>query len=226
MTRYKTRAVGLGARLFIASLLIGCSTSRVEVSRHAPLSVDNDESIVILARRDNVGPEPEKSFIGCLSKALADDDTRLSLYPEQQFVDELFPWFEPRTAPATPEDLSQLLSRQAVARKIKVTGVRYVLWVEGDTETVDKGGTLTCGVGPGGGGCLGFVWWDKDSSYEVVIWDLEQVKAVGAISTEVLGTSYLPAVIVPIPLIARTQNTACKGLAQQLEAVLVADGLQ
>jgi hypothetical protein len=28
--------------------------------------------------------------------------------------------------------------------------------------------------------------------------------------------SYLPALLVPVPLIARTQNAACKGVAEQL----------
>ena len=202
----------------------GCSTSRVEVSRDTPVQLNDNEGIVILARRgDEIAPEPEDSFLNCLTETLGDGDTPLKLYPEQQFIDDLFPWFEPRTAPATPEDLSRLLQRSVVARKVSVMGVRYVVWVQGDTETVDKGGALSCAVGPGGGGCFGFVWWDNDSSYEVSIWDLEQSKSVGAVSAEVLGTSYIPALVLPIPLIARTQNTACQGLAEQLEGLLRAE---
>ena len=37
------------------------------------------------------------------------------------------------------------------------------------------------------------------------------------------GTSFLPAVVVPIPLLARTQAKACKGLSDQLKLFIVDD---
>ena len=43
----------------------------------------------------------------------------------------------------------------------------------------------------------------------------------GTVTADVSGTSFLPALVVPIPLIARTQTAACKGLAQQLRAFIV-----
>ena len=55
------------------------------------------------------------------------------------------------------------------------------------------------------------------------IWDLKRSQSVGLISAEASGTSYLPAFIVPVPLIARTQAAACNGLAQQIKDFLVQD---
>jgi hypothetical protein len=209
----------------MASLLglitMACSTSRVEVSQQASLNVSGDESVVILARRHENAEQPEDSFMDCLRDSLEHDASRL--YPSRQFVDALFPWFEPRTAPTSTEDLARLIARPDVSRKIRSMRVRYMIWVEGDTDTVDQGGGLSCAVGPGGGGCFGFVWWDKDSSYEVSIWDLQRAESVGAMSSEVLGTSYVPALIIPLPLIARTQSTACNGLAEQLETMFASD---
>jgi hypothetical protein len=75
---------------------------------------------------------------------------------------------------------------------------------------------MSCAVGPGGGGCFGFVWWDTASVYETNIWDLQNARSVGAVSADASGMSYLPALLVPVPLIARTQNAACKGVAEQL----------
>jgi hypothetical protein len=40
------------------------------------------------------------------------------------------------------------------------------------------------------------------------------------VSADVSGTSYMPAFVVPIPLIARTQSAACSGLARQLSLFL------
>jgi hypothetical protein len=86
---------------------------------------------------------------------------------------------------------------------------------------VAEGGSLSCAAGPGGGGCFGFAWWQNDADYEAAIWDLDDYESAGTISADVSGTSFLPALVIPIPLIARTQTRACKGLAQQLRAFIV-----
>ena len=76
-------------------------------------------------------------------------------------------------------------------------------------------------AGPGGGGCFGFAWWQKDADYNASVWDLQGLEAAGTVSTDVSGTSFLPALVVPLPLIARTQSKACKTLADQLHAFIV-----
>ena len=42
--------------------------------------------------------------------------------------------------------------------------------------------------------------------------------SVGTISTDATGQSYLPAVVVPIPLLARVEANACSSLANQLKS--------
>ena len=85
------------------------------------------------------------------------------------------------------------------------------------------GGSLSCAAGPGGGGCFGFAWWQNDSNYEAAVWDLTALESAGTISADVSGTSFLPAVVIPIPLIARTRAKACKGLSEQLKMFIVTD---
>ena len=65
------------------------------------------------------------------------------------------------------------------------------------------------------------MWWEKDSDYEASVWDMKQVASAGMVATDVNGMSFMPAVVVPVPLIAPTQNTACKRLAKQLRMFLV-----
>jgi hypothetical protein len=115
------------------------------------------------------------------------------------------------------------MERPGVAQKINDLGVKYIIWLDGDTEKVAGGGSLSCAAGPGGGGCFGFAWWQNASDYDAYIWDLEGLESAGTVSTDVSGTSFLPALVVPIPLIARTQARACKGLAEQLRAFIVTD---
>jgi hypothetical protein len=82
---------------------------------------------------------------------------------------------------------------------------------------------MSCAAGPGGGGCFGFAWWQNDAKYEASVWDLDGLEDVGTISADVSGTSFMPAIVIPIPLIARTQSKACKGLATQLKLFIVDD---
>ncbi len=205
--------VGLG--------LAGCVTSRVEDARENVTGLEDGQSVVIMTKSYHQGNETEKDYLTCVEKALGSGSKGIKVVPHQQFVDRLFPWFEPRTAPADTKGLPALMARPGVADAVKSLGVRYVVWLDGDTERVAEGGSLSCAAGPGGGGCFGFAWWQNDADYEAAVWDLDGNESAGTVSADVSGTSFLPALVVPIPLIARTQTKACKGLAQQLRAFIV-----
>ena len=215
-------SVVASATLFLAS---GCVTSRVENSREGLTGIEQGESVVIMAKSYHLGNETEAKYIECVESALARGSKGLRVIPHKQFVDSLFPWFEPRTAPAETKGLPKLMERPGVAERIREQGVRYIIWLDGDTEKVAGGGSLSCAAGPGGGGCFGFAWWQNDADYDASIWDLQGLESAGTVSADVSGTSFLPALVVPIPLIARTQAAACKGLADQLRAFIVSDAI-
>lgn len=200
--------------------LTGCVTSRVEDAREKITGLKDGQSVVIMTKSYHQGNETESDYLTCVEKALGRGSSGINVVPHQQFVDNLFPWFEPRTAPADTKGLPKLLARPGVADAVHGMGVRYVVWLDGDTERVAEGGSLSCAAGPGGGGCFGFAWWQNDADYEAAVWDLEGNESAGIVSADVSGTSFLPALVVPIPLIARTQSRACKGLAQQLRAFI------
>lgn len=200
-----------------------CTTSRIDVARHVSTDLSRDTGVVLLARKKEGGQNTEEEFMECLNRSLAKMQLLVQIYPEQAFLDALFPWFESRAAPATPEELPALLQRPGVSEKITEIGVRYIVWVDGSSERVDGGGGMSCAVGPGGGGCFGFVWWDTASVYETNIWDLKNGRSIGAVSADASGMSYVPALLVPVPLIARTQNAACKGVAEQLKGFFAED---
>lgn len=201
--------------------LQGCVTSHVEDARDQVTGLNAGESIVVMAKSYHQGNETESGYVSCVENALGRGSKGINVVPHQAFVDQLFPWFEPRTAPADTKGLPELMQRPGVADAIDDMGVRYIVWLDGDTDRVAEGGSLSCAAGPGGGGCFGFAWWQNDADYEASVWDLEGFESAGTVSADVSGTSFLPALIVPIPLIARTQTRACKGLAQQLRAFIV-----
>jgi hypothetical protein len=206
-----------------ATTLSGCVTSRVEHIKEGTTGIAEGEAIVIMAKSYHLGNETEAKFIRCVGDSIGRGKDGLRVIPNQEFVDALFPWFEPRTAPAETKGLPALLSRPGVAETIREKGVRYLVWLDGDTDKTGGGGSMSCAIGPGGGGCFGFAWWQNESAYEATVWDLDGLQDAGTVSADVSGTSFLPAIIVPVPLIARTQHKACKALADQLKLFIVAD---
>ena len=217
--RTRAATLWLGATLLAAAT--GCVNSRIEQVKQGTTVMQDGEAVVILARRHDHAGETESSFTECIEEKLAKGDSALNVHPNKAFIDAMFPWFEPSVAPLSTESLPQLLANPGVQQKIEQTGVRYVVWLDGSTERVDSGGSMTCAVSPTGGGCLGFGWWEDAADYEATVWDLKSSRAAGMVSADVSGTSYMPAFVVPIPLIARTQSAACSGLARQLSQFLV-----
>ena len=203
--------------------LAGCMQARIEESRELPTHITKEEGVVVLAKPQVEGAGTEDGFMDCVGDNLAEGKQGLRVLGNDAFVDAMFPWFEPGTAPARPEAVTALLSQPGVSERIAASGVRYVVWLDGDTRRTDGGGSLACGAAPGAAGCIGFGWWEKEADYEATIWDLREAKSAGSVGTNVTGTSAIIGAVVPIPFIARVQGTACNRLAGQLRRFFVGD---
>ncbi len=212
------------AQLVIVGLIGGCKTTTiVDEYRAAATTIAPNEAIVVLGRRHEMDKDTERDFVRCVGESLAHSNTQLRVIPEKQFVDALYPWFEVSTAPMDVANLDRLIKNSAVATKFDEFQIRYFVWIDGFTETTSSAGSVSCAVGPGGGGCIGFKTWDDEANYEAAIWDLKDTALAGKINTETAGTSYLPAIIIPIPLLARVKATACNAMADQLRSFIVGD---
>ena len=198
-------------------LLASCTSTTVDEFRQGATGINSDESVVILGRRHSSEYETRAEFVDCVGERMTTGNDALSVIPEKQFVDAMFPWFEPRTAPLRTRDLERLMSEPVVADKMAEFGVRYMVWLDGFTETSGRTGTISCTVGPGGAGCFGFGSWEDDSTFDARVWDVASLQNVGTISTDATGQSYVPALVIPIPLIARVEANACIRLADQLK---------
>jgi len=207
--------------VIVAITTSGCVTATIENARVETTGLLEGEAVVVIAKSYHQGNETEADYIQCVETALGYGVSALNVVPAQQFIDKLFPWFEPRTAPSNTKGLIQFMEKLGVSKAIELMGVRYIIWIDGDTERVTQGGSLSCAAGPGGGGCFGFAWWQDDADYEASIWDLDKSESVGTVTADYSGTSFLPALVIPIPLIARTQARACGGLAKQLKTFII-----
>jgi hypothetical protein len=202
---------------FITLLIIsGCSTTRIDQEVNAAYSIKEGESIVLLSDSYHTGNKTENDFMNCLNKSLLKKQNQFNIISTNDFQNMFYPWFEPSTAPQKIDDLPKLLNKKVIKNKLDQLQIKYLIKITGETKTNSSSGALSCAAGPGGGGCFGFAWWDDTSSYEGSIWDLSQETSVGNVSASVSGTSVIPAIIIPIPILARTQSNACVGLSEQI----------
>ena len=211
------KLIKLSASFFVVGFLANCTSTTVVEFRQGETVLESDESIVILGRRQASDYETRSEFVECVGERMTRGEGAISVVPEQEFIDAMFPWFEPRTAPLRTGDLEQLMAEDVVARKMNEFRIRYIVWVDGRTETSGRTGSISCTVGPAGGGCFGFGTWEDDANFDARVWDVSSLRNVGTINADATGQSYLPALVVPIPLIARVEANACSRLATQLK---------
>jgi hypothetical protein len=209
--------------LSLVPAVTGCVTTTVQEIRRAATGISDSESVVVLGRHDNAAEESENNFVDCVSSNLAHGKGAIGVIGEQQFVDALYPWFEPRTAPLNTSDLPDLVSKPLLANRLQSIGARYLIWIQGNTQRTEQGGAMTCSITMTGAGCFGFMSWENDSAYEAQIWDIKNGTEVGKVSSDATGTSFMPAVVVPLPFIARVQSGACSTLSDQLKVFITKD---
>ena len=209
----------LSSVLVLVSILAGCSaTTTIDEYRPSGEAIDlnADERVVVLGRRDAGHYETDREFINCVAKRMQGAD--IGVVPEQQFIDSIYPWFEPRTAPKGLPRLKRLMQDPLIKGQVDQQSVRYLVWLDGSTETLDQGGSISCAIGPGGGGCFGFAQWDKLSVYEAIVWDMANLQEIGRLRVDSEGTSYLIGAVAPIPLLTPVKNDACTSLGNQLKS--------
>lgn len=205
--------------LWLLVLLAGCgATTTIDQYRPSeqPIVITEGERIVLLGRRDAADYETDLAYIDCVSEKI--QAAGIDVVDGQVFMDAIYPWFEPRTAPKGLVHLRRLLQQPQIRQQIDRQGLRYLVWLDGSTESQDTTGSISCAVGPGVGGCFGFAKWDKLSTYEAVVWDLHSLQEQGRLRVDSEGSSYLIGVVAPIPLLTPVKSDACNGMGNQLKS--------
>ncbi len=205
--------------LFISILLGACTNTIIDEYRPNTLVLDKTHSVVVLGRRHRGDHETEPEFVSCIAEELSEGRNAVNVIAEQEFVDRLYPWFEPRTAPMRPQRFRTLLENPMIGEAFESMDLQYIVWVDGFTEKVDSAGSISCAIGPGGGGCVGFGTWEDNSEYKISVWDIATLSSVAEISAAASGTSYMPALIIPIPLLARVKSDVCDSVGAQLKGM-------
>jgi len=203
--------------LLVLLSISACTTVTIDQVKVTESELLQGESVVVIGRRTGSDYETEPELISCVGKNLAKGKQGINVIPETEFVDRLYPWFEARTAPSHIKDLHRLLRYDKVKAIFSDYNVHYIIWIDGNTEKTRSSGSISCSISTVGVSCFGFGTWDNESQYEASIWDYKTKVQIGKVSSFAEGTSYVPAVVVPIPLIATVQTDACEAMALQLQ---------
>ena len=114
-----TKTYSMGA----AALLSACMTAKLEESRALETRIASSEVVVLLAKPHVDGAAAEDDFMDCVGDRIA-RESGILVQGNNEFQDEMFPWFEASTAPLRAEGVAQLLRRPAVRQRIEQNGVR------------------------------------------------------------------------------------------------------
>ena len=102
------------------SIQQGCVNATVdEMTFLEPTEGIGDASVVIIGRRHAPDYETEFDFIECIGDHIRRGDNSISVLHELDFINMMYPWFEPRTAPLRTDDIEKLLSQERVANRFE-----------------------------------------------------------------------------------------------------------
>ena len=148
----------------------------------------------------------------CLGDRL--DSTITPILDDRAARRRLYPWLEPGVAPDSAAAMIDFLGEPALRAALTEAGVRVVVLFAGGTAMkVDKGGIL-CGTV-----CFGVSWGTRSSSFSAVVFDLDQSKAAESMQAQRSADVYVPALVVPIPMIGATEGPACDELAERIRRI-------
>jgi hypothetical protein len=192
------------------------------ILRSAPAASREAKAVALL-------PEPDGAadpLVGYRARSCLGERLRpaLEVFDRDALRQRLYPWLERSVAPSSAAGLLDFLGEPALRATLEAMGVHHIVLFGGATSTkFDKGGIL-CGGGMGGGGCLGFSWGTRDSSFHAIVLDIRQGTTAGDPHSHRTANVYMPAFVIPIPLIAATEGEACDELAAQVRSLVLRPG--
>jgi hypothetical protein len=211
----------------ISVLLAELDQQRLLTDR-LPATVVNDKAVGLSRRMAAdqvtlamVGPifdqdqVPEKKRLeACLIEEIKDNGLSLQAVSLQSLRDQLYPWFSRSNYPRRLNDLEVIIKEPAVKERLQELGVQYVLNWDGETTSSQYEGPLY--MTPYG--ILGYESADKTSVIRADLLAVEDGRVVTSFESIRKGTDYtLGLILVPVPIIADTEEDACEEITRQVD---------
>jgi hypothetical protein len=194
----------------IVLVIFSCTKSQIKDTLKEHSRANQYTTVAILP----INPRG-KEFAKCLQKKLKDDLQYLKFFPGDKFREAMFPWFEPNTAPQNIEELSDLLAKPMVRKRIEGLGVELLIYVHGYIKVYDEsyGADL---IGAGG-------YAKRETDIQTTLWDLREIVRVGDTDISFKGTGFGAITIIPPFIIVipdAKKSSACKETAKRISNCL------
>lgn len=196
--------------ILIISVILGCTKSQIKDSlKELPHANQYTTATIFPVNlQDN-------KFAECLQEKLKHDLQYLKFLQGDKFREAMFPWFEPNTAPKNIEELSALLTKPLVKKRIETLGVELLIYVSGytkETEVVQGADMIAAGFSA-----------KRETRILVTVWDLNEIVRVGDTDISFKGTvvggfGLIPPFIYIWP--AFTESKACSETAKRISNCL------
>jgi hypothetical protein len=194
--------------LIIISIIFGCTKSQIKDSLKARHPEDQYTTATIFP----INLE-SKEIAECIQGKLKEDLQYLKFVSGERFREALFPWFESNTAPQNIEELSALLSKTLVQKRIESLGVELLIYVIGYTRS--RGESTS-------GNMIGLVVSaERETHIWTTVWDLKEIVRVGDTDISFKGPIGGGIIgIVPFVVLAFTESSACNETAKRISNCL------
>jgi len=192
--------------LSIFLVIFGCTKSQIKDSLKSGFRANQYTTATIFP----VNSE-DKEFAECVQEKLKEKLQYLKFIPGDKFREDMFPWFEPNTAPKNVEELSALLSKPFVKKRIESLGVELLIYVHGYSKINDEGAyNILLSMG---------YFCKRETHIWTTVWDLKEIVRVGDTDISFKGSAGAGIFIVPpfvyiIP--AFTETSACGETAERI----------
>jgi hypothetical protein len=211
------------AEIFVLFAFLGaaCSTTEFEtggitkINSGIPAPISSIQALAVVGTSTKIGD----SILQCVENALHKEAPNLKIVPYKKFRNSMFPWFEPRTAPTSAEELTELFAKPIVLTRIDELKVRYVVAIGGGTQTSEEGWGGVVG-GPHGAVLIVGADVNKQTSLDVKVLDLELARPIAETKVTARGQGgFGLIVLIPYVSIPQTESVACKKLAEQITTI-------
>ncbi len=212
--------------LYIVFFMSACVSMKIEGTMDTKQNIVEEGKVTVLSHSYISGNETEKKFTKCIANKLSSKLPEDTYLDSKVFINELYPWFEPKHAPGNIEALRELLKKPLIKEKLISLNARYLVMLAGSTKDVNEKKCAACVIAPVLVGMPGMATFKKQSNYIIEVWDLKKQEIVADLNARGKGKTYMPIIpvyIVPIPLGGNVRSASCKQLTQQLSTFFVSE---
>jgi hypothetical protein len=219
---------GVSGLIFLTLLWAGCARSKYSFDRITSTSIGPLEGITVLLSEFSGGFSSwkERKFAGCVAEAVQKAHPRAPVVSPKEFRRAVFPGLAAGALPDPWRGLVPVVDDPVFRERAASLGLRYIVWLSGDSTIEYDGFEVDGGAG---GGVLG-VRWRRTTRLRAYVLDLKTSLWAGAVNVNTKDTIAVALVVIqiyPIPLAKPgfTEGPACRELGERVEEFLAGEAV-